>query len=158
MPYVGFDPKSGCRNWLVESMDAIYVADIGLTGRFATFSFQGLLDGNTWQPPRMVVGPEATGGFAGVVVCAAAVVAGLAVARAPAAAVATADGVAGPGRCGSVPSRTPPAGVGIACPEGPLHALTTSSEHASVKPSRRLGASARSRITAVACPERRRRS
>ena len=47
MPYVGFDPKSGWRNCLVELIDAMYVADIGLTGALAMFSFQGLLVGKT---------------------------------------------------------------------------------------------------------------
>src|SRR5580692_4122633 len=107
MPYVGFEPKSGCRNCLVESMDAMYSADIGLTGRLETFSFHGLLDGKTWQPPRTVFAPDATGGLLDVV-CVVAVGSGRAVARAVAAAFAVAAALGEPGRGGSAPSSTPP--------------------------------------------------
>jgi len=44
----------------VESMLAMYAAELGLTGSFETFSFQGLLDGRTWQPPILV--SDAAGG------------------------------------------------------------------------------------------------
>jgi hypothetical protein len=43
MPYVGFEPKSGWRNCFVESMLAMYAAELGLTGSFETFSFQGVV-------------------------------------------------------------------------------------------------------------------
>jgi hypothetical protein len=68
------------------------------------------------------------------------------------------EAVGAPGRCGSAPRRTPPAGVGTACAEGPLQALTPISEHTSAIPSRRRGAAARSPITAVACPRQAPRS
>ena len=54
MPYVGFEPKSGCRNCFVELMLAMYSAELGFTGSFEMFSFQGLLGGKTWQPPSFV--------------------------------------------------------------------------------------------------------
>jgi hypothetical protein len=110
------------------------------------------LDGKTWQPPSTVFAPDATGGLVDVV-CVVAVGSGRAVARAVAAAFAVAAAVGEPGRCGSALSSTPPAGVGIACADGPLHALTTTSAITAAIPSRRLGASARSCITAVASPE-----
>jgi hypothetical protein len=151
MPYVGFDPKSGCRNCLVASIAAMYVADIGLTGAFAMFSFHGLLVGKTWQPPTMVRGPVGVVGFVDVVR-----VAGIGLDRAMACAVAAArddaDGAGDPGRCGRALRMTPPAGVGTAWPDGPLQAVTTIVEHTRAMPSRRLVASARKRITAVASP------
>src|SRR5471032_1184199 len=122
---------------------------MGLTGRFDTFSFHALFAGKTWQPPRTVL--PAVGGGAGAGVCETwgmigmDVCVGFAVAEARAAAVAAA--VAGPGRCGSAPSRYPPEGVGIACPVGPVQAVRTTSEHTTAVPSRRPGSCERRRIT-----------
>ena len=76
----------------------MYAADIGFTGRLETFSFHGLLAGNTWQPPRMVLGPVATGGFDGVVLWAAAVGVGRNVTRPVAEAFAVPAAVGAPGR------------------------------------------------------------
>jgi hypothetical protein len=133
-------------------MEVMYSDDIGLTGRLETLSFHGLLVGKTWHPPSTVFAPDATGGLADVV-CVAAVGFGRDVARAVAAAFAVAAAIGEPGRWGSALSSTPPEGVGIACTEGPLQAVTTTSAITAVILSRRLGASARSRITAVASPE-----
>jgi hypothetical protein len=91
----------------------MYSADIGLTGRLATSSFHGLLDGKTWQPPSTVLAPDAIGGLVEVV-CVVAVGLGRAIARAVATALAVAAAVGEPGRWGSELSSTPPAGVGIA--------------------------------------------
>ncbi len=123
------------------------------------FWFQGLFVGKTWQPPRMVRGPDAAGGFVEVVRAVGFGV-GLAVARAVALAGAdgNADAVGVPDGLGDALRGPPPEGVGIACPEGPLQALTTTSAHTSAMPSRRLGAAARNRITAVASPDQAPRS
>jgi hypothetical protein len=118
------------------------------------FWFQGLFVGNTWQPPRIVRGPDGAGGFAEVV---RAVGRGVALAVAVASAEADADVVGEPG-VGDVPRVPPPEGVGTACVDVPPQAVATMSELASAMPSRRRGAWVRSRITALASPDRGRRS
>jgi hypothetical protein len=100
----------------VELIEAMYVADIGLTGAFAMFWFQGLFVGKTWQPPRMVRGPEGAVGFVEMV-RADGFGAAFAVARAVGVAWVDADaGALGvPDGVGDMPRRPPPDGVGIAC-------------------------------------------
>ena len=110
------------------------------------FWFQGLFVGKTWQPPRMVRGPDAAGGFVEVVRAVGFGV-GLAVARA----------VALAGADGNADAVGVPDGLGDAL-RGPPQALTTTSAHTSAMPSRRLGAAARNRITAVASPDQAPRS
>ena len=137
---------------MVALIAAMYCADIGLTGSLETFSFQGLLLGNTWQPRRIVFGPETAGGRVGAL-CTVIFPVVLGVARAVTADFVAADADAeAVGEPESGLRVDPPAGVGIACAAGPLHAVTTTSEHTRALPSRRLGAFARSRITEVACP------
>ena len=58
MPYEGFEPKSGCRNWRNESMRAMYVAELGSTDAPEMSWFQGLSAGKTWHPP--ISGPPAS--------------------------------------------------------------------------------------------------
>src|ERR1700680_3825690 len=115
--------------------------------------FHGLLVGKTWHPPTTVRDPEPAVGLVEVA-RGAGFALGRGVARVVVTIFADADAMGGPGRCGSAPARVPPAGVGTACPEGPVQAVTTTSEHTSAVLSLRLGVSARSQITAVACPPR----
>ena len=100
----------------------------------------------------MVRGPEGAGGLAEMV---RAVGFGVAFAVARAVAVACVEGnavaVGVPDGVGDTPRRPPPDGVGIACAEGPLQALTRTSVHTTTMPNRRLGVG-RNRTTAVAWP------
>src|SRR5450759_4019512 len=127
MPYVEFEPKSAWRNCLVESMLAIYAAELGFTGTCAMLWFQGLSGGKTWHPPILVsaVGAGARVG-AGVWCVAFRVDVALA-------ARADADGeLVVPSRWGTSPTRAPPPdGVGIGWAEGPLQAVRTSSDDTS---------------------------
>ena len=124
----------------MELIAAMYVADIGLTGAFAMFWFHGLLVGKTWHPPMMVRRPDAVGGFVDVGSAAGFGVGPRGGSRGRIVLAPTPTAVGGPGRCGSAPREPAPAtGSGTACPEGPLQAVTTTSEHTSAVPSRRPG-------------------
>jgi hypothetical protein len=96
----------------------------------------------------MVRGPEPVGGFVEMVRAVGFGVA-FAVARAVACVDADADAVGVAKGVGDVPRGPLPDGVGIACPEGSLQALTTTKAHTSAVHSRRLGA-ARTWNTVVA--------
>src|ERR1700694_5043198 len=150
MPYVGFEPKSGWRNCLVELMLATYAAELGFTGADATPWFQGLFGGNTWHPPILVseVGVLA-GARVGAALWWAAEGAGVALTRA-----AVGDGRVGARTRGTSAVRPapPPDGVGIDCAAGPLHAVSTISEDTRRVASRRPVAPARGRIMAASCP------
>src|ERR1700676_4415088 len=150
MPYVGFEPKSGWRNSLVELMLATYAAELGFTGAEAMLWFQGLFGGNTWHPPILVSEVAVLAGARVGAALWAAEGAGVVLTRA-----AEADArVVGLRTWGTSAPRPapPPAGVGIDCAAGPLQAVSTTSEDTSRVASRRPVAPSRRRIMAASCP------